>query len=103
MGGGGEEIRRADGLDGRTIIVAPRSSLTIVLGDNMKRQGLEDLHLLVGFSEGSASNIVARMISPALGKALNQIVRIERIPGENGALCMERWSKFINANRAAFD
>ena len=54
------------------------------------KQGLDDLHLLIGFSEGSASNIVARMISPALGKALNQTVRLERIPGENGALCMER-------------
>ena len=50
----------------------------------------EDLHLLVGFSEGSASDIVAQMISPALGKALNQTVRVERIPGENGALCAER-------------
>ncbi len=50
----------------------------------------EDLHLLVGFSEGSASNIVAQMIGPALGKALDQTVRIERIPGENGALCAER-------------
>ena len=56
----------------------------------MKHQGLEDLHLLIGFSEGSASNIVARMIGPALGKALNQTVRLERVPGENGALCMER-------------
>ena len=50
----------------------------------------EDLYLLVGFSEGRASNIVAHMISPALGKALNQTVGIERIPGENGALCAER-------------
>jgi len=50
----------------------------------------EDLRLLIGFSEGSASNIVAQMISPALGKALNQTVRIVRIPGENGALCAER-------------
>ena len=50
----------------------------------------QDIQLLVGFSEGSASNIVAKMISPALGKALNQTVRILRVPGENGALCMER-------------
>ena len=56
----------------------------------MSGRGLEDLHLLVGFSEGSASNIVAQMIGPALGKALNQTVRIERILGENGALCAER-------------
>jgi tripartite-type tricarboxylate transporter receptor subunit TctC len=49
----------------------------------------EVVRLLVGFSEGSASNIVARMLAPALGKALNQTIRIERIPGENGALCGE--------------
>jgi len=51
---------------------------------------MEDLHLLIGFSEGSASSIVARMIAPALGKALNQTVRLERVLGENGAICMER-------------
>src|SRR5258706_16475997 len=56
----------------------------------MENDVAKELRLLVGFSEGSASHIVARMISPALGKALNQTVRIERIPGENGALCAER-------------
>lgn len=45
--------------------------------------------LLVGFSEGSASNIVAKMIAPELGAALGRTVEIERVPGENGALCME--------------
>lgn len=48
-----------------------------------------DVRLLVGFSEGSASNIVARMIAPALSTCLNQAVSIERIPGENGALSAE--------------
>ena len=50
----------------------------------------DKVRLLVGFSEGSASNIVARMIGPALGRALNKRVVIERIPGENGAICAER-------------
>lgn len=49
----------------------------------------KDLRLLVGFSEGSASNIVASMIAPTLSAFLSQTVRVERLPGENGALCAE--------------
>jgi tripartite-type tricarboxylate transporter receptor subunit TctC len=51
--------------------------------------GSGTVRLLVGFSEGSASNIVAQMIAPALGNVLNQTIRVERIEGENGALCGE--------------
>ncbi|MBI3069194.1 MAG: tripartite tricarboxylate transporter substrate binding protein [Betaproteobacteria bacterium] len=56
----------------------------------MKHQGSEDLRLLVGFSEGSGSNVVARMISPTLSEVLNQTVTVERVEGENGARCVER-------------
>jgi len=49
----------------------------------------DPVRLVVGFSEGSASNLVARMIAPALSTFLDQPVTIERLPGENGALCAE--------------
>lgn len=56
----------------------------------MKHPVSEDLRLLVGFSEGSGSNIVAHMISPTLSEVLNQTVTVERVEGENGARCVER-------------
>ena len=59
----------------------------------MTHPAADELLLLVGFSEGSASNVVAQMIAPALGKALDQSVRIERIVGDNGAICAERLAR----------
>jgi tripartite-type tricarboxylate transporter receptor subunit TctC len=47
------------------------------------------LRLIVGFSEGSASSIVARMIAPVMSRFLDRPVSIVRMPGENGALCAE--------------
>ncbi len=55
----------------------------------MQHEISEEVHLLVGFSEGSASNLVARMIRPTLSKVLNQTVRIDRLQGENGALSLK--------------
>ena len=49
--------------------------------------------LLVGFSQGSVSNIVARLLAPALEQALGQPVRIEACPGGNGAIAAERLAK----------
>lgn len=59
----------------------------------MKHRGSENLRLLVGFSEGSGSNIAARMISPTLSKVLDQTVTVERVEGENGARCVERLAR----------
>lgn len=56
----------------------------------MQHEISEEVRLLVGFSEGSASNLVARMIRPTLSKVLNQTVGIDRLQGENGALSAER-------------
>jgi len=44
--------------------------------------------VLVGFSEGSASNLVARVLVPELGIALGQALDIERVPGDNGLLSL---------------
>jgi tripartite-type tricarboxylate transporter receptor subunit TctC len=51
------------------------------------------LRLLVGFSQGSVSNIVARLLTPALEQALGQAVHIDQCPGENGAIAAERLAK----------
>ncbi len=48
------------------------------------------IRLLVGFSQGSVSNIVARLLAPALEQALGQAVHIDQCPGENGAIAAER-------------
>ncbi len=42
--------------------------------------------MLLGFSAGSASDIVAQVIAPELSKQLGQKVAIERHPGDNGAI-----------------
>ncbi len=52
-----------------------------------------EIQLLVGFSEGSASNIVAQVICTTLGEHLGQAVRIVRLPGANGALAAERLAR----------
>jgi tripartite-type tricarboxylate transporter receptor subunit TctC len=44
------------------------------------------MRLLLGFSAGSASDIVAQVIAPALSKQLGQKIAIERHPGDNGAI-----------------
>lgn len=51
------------------------------------------MQLLIGFSQGSASNIVARIISPALSEALGDTIHITPLPGENGALAAERLAR----------
>lgn len=51
------------------------------------------VRLLVGFSQGSVSNIVARLLAPALEQVLGQAVSIEQCPGENGAIAAERLAK----------
>ena len=47
------------------------------------------IKLLVGFSQASASNIVAQLIAPALAEALNEQVEIVSIPGDNGRRVLE--------------
>lgn len=44
------------------------------------------IRLLVGFSRGSVSNIVARLLAPALEAALQRPLQIVQLPGDNGAL-----------------
>ncbi len=44
------------------------------------------IRLLVGFSRGSVSNIVARLLAPALEEALQRPLQIVQLPGDNGAL-----------------
>ena len=48
--------------------------------------GLPVLRIVIGFSPGSASDDIARLIAAPLGKQLGQAVAIERIAGDNGAL-----------------
>ena len=42
------------------------------------------LRIIVGFSPGSASDDIARLIATPLGQQLQRAVRIERIAGDNG-------------------
>lgn len=43
------------------------------------------IRLLVGFSRGSVSNIVAQLLGPALEASLQRRLEIVQLPGENGA------------------
>ena len=56
-------------------------------------QAADAISLLVGFSQGSASNIVAQIIAPALGNALGRAIHIVHLPGENGALAAEQLAR----------
>lgn len=61
-----------------------------MIAEQGPRAAADPVRLLVGFSEGSASNIVARMIAGPMGEHLGRTIAIERLPGENGALSAER-------------
>ena len=45
----------------------------------------ESLRLVLGFSPGSASDQIARLLAPVLSKELGQAVEVELRPGQNGA------------------
>ena len=51
------------------------------------------VRLLVGFSQGSVSNIVARLLAPALAIALEKPVHVVQLPGENGAIAAEQLAR----------
>lgn len=46
---------------------------------------LRPIRLVLGFSAGSASDLLARLLAPELSRHLGQPVTIELHPGENGA------------------
>lgn len=52
-----------------------------------------EVSLLVGFTQVSASNIVAQILAPALARELKQPVRIVSLPGENGARAAEQTAR----------
>lgn len=45
----------------------------------------ESLRIIIGFSPGSASDDIANLIAEPLSAALNRLVVIDRMPGDNGA------------------
>lgn len=49
-------------------------------------QASDAIQVLVGYSKGSASNILAQAACPTLSRLLGQTVNIVSLPGENGAL-----------------
>lgn len=55
--------------------------------------GSAEVRLLVGFSQGSVSNIVGRLLAPALAEELERPVRVVQQPGENGALAAEQLAR----------
>ena len=48
------------------------------------------IQVLVGYSQGSASNILAQAVCPTLSKLLGQAIDIVPLPGDNGALAAAR-------------
>src|ERR1700687_2793020 len=60
------------------------------------------LRLLIGFSPGSASDIVARIVAPRLGAALDRPVAIESHLGANGAHAAEHLARADPAGGTLF-
>ena len=56
----------------------------------------EPLSLVVGFSPGSASDLLAAALRPALAARLGREVRIDRRTGDNGAI--DRKSTRLNSS-----
>ena len=48
------------------------------------------MRLVIGFSPGSASDFVARLLLPELAQRVGEAIVMERIPGENGALAARK-------------
>jgi tripartite-type tricarboxylate transporter receptor subunit TctC len=55
-------------------------------GDNFPSR---PIHLLVGFAPGGSSDTVARIMAPALSKALNQNIIIDNRPGAGGNIASD--------------
>ena len=47
------------------------------------------VRLLVGFSQGSVSNIVAQLLAPSLGRILGRPIELVSMPGDNGGLAAQ--------------
>jgi tripartite-type tricarboxylate transporter receptor subunit TctC len=57
------------------------------------------VRLLVGFSKVSASNIVAQLLAPALGKALGVRMDVVCLPGDNGMRAIEETARAMPDGR----
>ncbi|MGJ7036951.1 tripartite-type tricarboxylate transporter receptor subunit TctC [Shinella sp. BE166] len=65
--------------------------------ESLAGRGAAPLQVVVGFSPGSASDDIANLMAPAIGRESGRAVEIHRIQGEDGA----RAARFVAASKDA--
>jgi tripartite-type tricarboxylate transporter receptor subunit TctC len=60
------------------------------------------VRIVVGFGRGGGTDIIARIIAPALSNSLGQSVVVENVPGAGGAIAADAVAKSSNDGYTAF-